>query len=96
MRVISGSQKSGDEWWEEFQELLDEQNDWPTEYTFKFIAPSQNLEPLKSVFGDHPVQVRSSSKGNYMSVTARMHMESSEEVLAIYEEAADIEGVISL
>lgn len=96
MRVIRGSQKSGDEWWEEFQELLDEENDWPTQYTFKFIAPSQNLEELKSVFNDHPVRVRASSKGNYMSVTARIRVESSEEVIAVYEEAARIEGVISL
>lgn len=96
MRVISGSQKSGDDWWDEFKELLDEQNDWPTRYTFKFIAPSQRLDALKDVFGDHPVQVRSSSKGNYMSVTARMHMESSDAVVAIYEEASSIDDVISL
>jgi len=96
MRVISGSQKSGEEWWSEFKDLLDEQNDWPTQYTFKFIAPSQRLDALKSVFGDHPVKVRASSKGNYMSVTARMHMESSDEVVAIYEEASSIEDVISL
>jgi len=96
MRVISGSQKSGDDWWNEFKELLDEQNDWPTKYTFKFIAPSQRLDALKDVFGDHPVQVRSSSKGNYMSVTARMNMESSDAVVAIYEEASSIDDVISL
>ncbi|NBB75573.1 MAG: DUF493 family protein [Bacteroidetes bacterium] len=96
MRVISGSEKSGEEWWDEFKDLLDDQNDWPTKYTFKFIAPSQRLDALKDVFGDHPVQVRSSSKGNYMSVTARMRMDSSEAVVSIYEEASDIEGVISL
>lgn len=96
MRVISGSQKSGEDWWKEFKELLDEQNDWPAPYTFKFIAPRQRLDALKSVFGDHPVKVRASSKGNYMSVTARMRMESSEDVVAIYEEASDIDDVISL
>jgi hypothetical protein len=96
MRVISGSNKSGDEWWDDFRELLDEQNEWPTEYTFKFIAPSDNVEALKAVFGDHPVKVRASSKGNYMSVTAHINVESSEEVVAVYEEASDIEGVISL
>jgi hypothetical protein len=31
-----------------------------------------------------------------MSVTARMRMDSSEAVVSIYEEASDIEGVISL
>ena len=96
MRVIDGSQKSGDEWWEEFRELLDDQNDWPTTYTFKFIAPTARLDDLKDVFGDHAIDVRSSSQGNYKSVTARMRMESSDEVVAIYEEASSIEGVISL
>jgi hypothetical protein len=42
------------------------------------------------------VKVRASSKGNYMSVTAHINVESSEEVVAVYEEASDIEGVISL
>lgn len=96
MRVIRGSQKSGEDWWDEFKELLDEQNDWPAQYTFKFIAPRQRLDALKRVFGNHPVKVRASSKGNYMSVTARMRMESSEDVVAIYEEASTIDDVISL
>lgn len=96
MRVIQGSEKSGDDWWEEFRNLLDEENEWPAQYTFKFIAPSSKLDPLKAVFGDHPVDVRASSKGNYKSVTARINVQSSDEVVSIYEEAARIEGVISL
>lgn len=92
---LSDGAKDGN-WWERFKDLLDEQNDWPTRYTFKFIAPTTSVGALKSVFGDHPVEVRSSSKGNYMSVTARMRMTSSDEVIAIYDEASDIEGVISL
>ena len=96
MRVIQGSEKSGDDWWEEFRNLLDEENEWPTKYTFKFIAPSPKLDTLKEVFGDHPVDVRASSKGNYKSVTARIEVQSSDDVVSIYEEAASIEGVISL
>lgn len=85
-----------DAWWDRFKELLDDQNDWPTQYTFKFIAPAPRVEELKEVFGDHPVRVRESSKGNYMSVTAHLRMSSSDEVVAIYEEASSVEGVISL
>lgn len=96
MRVIQGSEKSGDDWWEEFRDLLDEENEWPAQYTFKFIAPSSKLDALKAVFGDHPVDVRASSKGNYKSITARINVQSSDEVVSIYEEAARIEGVISL
>ncbi|NBC17840.1 MAG: DUF493 family protein [Bacteroidetes bacterium] len=90
------SQKKGEGWWNDFRELLDDQNDWPAEYVFKFIAPQDELDELKSVFGDHPVRVRESSKGNYVSVTARMEMHSSDEVVAVYKAAGAVEGVISL
>lgn len=97
MRFINQPEAENDDaWWDRFKELLDDQNEWPTRYTFKFIAPADGVDALKSVFDDHPVRVRESSKGNYMSVTAHLRMSSSEEVLAIYEEASDIEGVISL
>lgn len=88
--------ESDEAWWERFKELLDDQTDWPTRYTFKFIAPAAQVEELKDVFGDHPVRVRESSKGNYKSVTAHLHMSSSDEVLEIYEEVSRIEDVIAL
>lgn len=83
-------------WWSRFQSLLDDQVEWPEEYLFKFIAPQASLEDLKAVFGRYPIEVRASSKGNYYSVTARMRMHSSDEVIAVYKAAAEVEGVISL
>lgn len=88
--------KNPEAWWERFKTLLDEQTEWPSEYTFKFIAPADELENLKAVFGQHEVSVRPSSKGNYASVTARMEMHSSDEVIAVYQDAARIPGVVSL
>lgn len=93
MRELS---KAGSDWWESFQELLEDQIDFPGEYLFKFIVPRTNLDDLKSVFGRHPVRVRESRKGNYVSVTARMHMHSSDEVIAVYSAAAEVDDVISL
>lgn len=93
MRELS---KTGKEWWDSFQELLEDQIDFPSEYLFKFIVPSSNLDELRSVFGQHPVQVRASRKGKYVSVTARMEMHSSDEVIAVYSAAAEVEDVISL
>lgn len=84
------------DWWARFRELLDDQNDWPETYTFKFIVPSHGLDEMKAVFGGHPLRVRASSKGNYVSVTARMMMESSDAVIDVYKAAAEVEGVISL
>lgn len=93
MRDLSNS---GQEWWDNFQRLLEDQIDFPSEYIFKFIVPSGNLEDLKSVFGHYPVEVRESRRGNYVSVTARMEMNSSDEVIAVYSAAAEVEDVISL
>lgn len=92
----NGRARKSDEWWAQFRELLDEEMDWPTTYTFKFISPQDGLEELKEIFEGHPVKVRSSSKGNYVSVTARIEMESSEEVLAVYNRAYEIDDVIAL
>jgi putative lipoic acid-binding regulatory protein len=83
-------------WWDRFQALLDDQNSWPAEYTFKFIVPAQRLDELKAVFGQIPLKTRTSRKGSYTSVTARVMMHSSDEVLALYTAAGAIEGVIAL
>ena len=97
MRFINQPEAENDDaWWDRFKDLLEDQNDWPTRYTFKFIAPSDTVDDLKAVFDDHPVRVRSSSKGNYKSVTPHVRCESSAKVIEIYSEASDIEGVISL
>jgi putative lipoic acid-binding regulatory protein len=99
----NGRAGPSDEWWIEFRELLEEETDWPTTYTFKFIGPEDNLDALKGIFDEHPtgeegggLKVRSSSKGNYVSVTARLTMNSSEEVLAVYDRAYDLDDVIAL
>lgn len=84
------------DWWERFQALLDDQNEWPEVYTFKFIVPSDSLDQMRAVFAGQPVKVRESRKGNYLSVTARIQMQSSQEVIDIYQRAALIDGVISL
>ena len=85
-----------DDWWDRFQGLLDDQNEWPTNYTFKFIAPADQLEELKAVFGQVDLSVRESRKGNYLSVTAVMEMHSSDEVVAMYHAAGRVDGVIAL
>jgi len=93
MQSMSGKGKTS---WERFQRLLDDQMEWPSEFVFKFIAPEAGLTDLKAIFGKHPVNVRSSREGNYVSVTARMEMHSSYEIIAVYKAAATVEGVILL
>ena len=84
------------QWWSNFQKLLDEGVEWPHEYLFKFIVPSSKVDEVERLFNRIPVEVKESSKGNYASVTARMNVHSSDEVIAVYTAAAKIEGIILL
>ena len=86
----------GEAWWIRFQELLDDQTEWPSPYLFKFIVPKGSADEMKALFDDHPIETRASRAGNYISVTARMEMRSSDEVIAVYAAAAEVDGVISL
>jgi putative lipoic acid-binding regulatory protein len=90
-----GNTDSG-QWWENFQRLLESELDWPGEYVFKFIVPKRQLEEMKSVFEGEQIVVRASSAGNYLSVTAKLQVDTSDDVIAIYTAAGEIEGVISL
>ena len=85
-----------DAWWRHFQELLDDQIDFPDEYLFKFIVPARSLNALKNIFGRHPITVRASSKGRYLSLTVKMEMHSSDEIVAVYQAAAKVEQVMML
>jgi len=86
----------GEEWWQRFQGLLDDQNTWPSEYLFKFIVPRSSQPLLEAIFGESPIKVRASSKGKYVSVTASIMMESSDAVIEVYRKAGKIPGVVSL
>lgn len=82
---------------ETFRKLLNEQYQWPTVYTFKFIVPKTSAGRLLSVFASNKqVTVRESGKGSYVSVTAQVSVPSSDGVVAVYEAVAEIEGIISL
>jgi len=79
-----------------FRELLDDQYAWPAEYTFKFIVPEDRLPDLEAVFGRIPFTVRESRNGRYRSVTASLVVHSADEVIALYEQAGRIPGIIAL
>jgi len=81
---------------EEFIQMLDQEHQWPTWYMFKFIVPRGKEDLVVALFPDGEASVKASSKGKYRSVTAKIVMESGQEVLDIYEKAYHIEGVLAL
>lgn len=82
------------------RQKLDETQTWPAIYMFKFIVPADNekIAHLQSLFNTQESEVvtRASSKGNFISLTAKELMLSTDKVIERYEQAAKIDGVISL
>lgn len=80
-----------------FKELLDSRHQWPGDYTFKFVCRPSQVNQLSAMFHPAKLQLKSSSHGNYVSVTVTLLMDSSAAVIAIYEKAALlVPGLISL
>ncbi len=87
--------KSKDEL-DKFKALLDDTYAWPDYYRFKFIVKSENKDDLLDKLPNGSVEEKDSKKGNYVSITLRVLVYSSDEVLSVYETASQIEGIISL
>lgn len=79
-----------------FKELLDQEYTWPCDYTFKFIVPTGQEDKVEKLFPQNHVQQRQSAKGNYVSLTINYEASSSDLIIAIYEKASSIQGLIAL
>lgn len=79
-----------------FSEVLDEHHEWPGPYTFKFIVPAAKVEDVEALFVAGAPRRRASKNGKYISVTVRLQMSSSAEVIAIYQRAYAIQGLMAL
>jgi len=91
--VISG------EFFRNLHERLKTTSEWPSVYMFKFILPNDNrkLALLRQAFEQESrFFEKTSSKGNYISVTIKMVMMNPEEVVARYKLVAEIEDIIML
>jgi len=81
------------------RDRLDEVHEWPSVYMFKFVLePSE--ERLNAVLGLFPAESevlrRYSAGGKYVSVTIREVMMNADDVVARYDVATGISGVIVL
>ena len=79
-----------------FKEKLEATGQFPMVYLFKFIVPNGKEVYIKNLFPNKEVILKPSSGGKYVSTTIQMEVESADYVIGIYEEVAQIEGVISL
>jgi len=63
---------------------------------FKFVAPSTKVDEVRAVFKNETLVLKLSKAGNYTSFTIEKQIYSSDEVVEIYQEAKQIEGLIAL
>jgi putative lipoic acid-binding regulatory protein len=82
------------------KERLDTSSTYPSEYLFKFIVPTtkNQLNEVKEVFDISGVEIKtkSSKTKKYVSVSVRMNVKSSDEIISKYNAVATVEGIISL
>ncbi|RZJ33134.1 MAG: DUF493 family protein [Flavobacterium sp.] len=79
---------------------LEEGHQWPAEYLFKFIVPTdkQKIEAVENAFNGMGAVMRTTKSKNatYTSVSINVPMDSPQHVIDKYIELAAIEGIISL
>ena len=100
IRALKRTKEDPEEFYSRFKIELEKSQSWPGPFLFKFIlkADSTHLEKLQSFFKDKEAKWKhkSSSKKKFVSISVHVNMESPEEVIALYQKANKLEGVISL
>jgi uncharacterized protein len=81
---------------EKFRDLLDQNYQWPDYYEFKFIIRMDDKQLILGKLVGFTIHETPSKKGNYISISARKLMSSTQEVIEVYEVISTIKGVISL
>lgn len=79
-----------------FKEKLESSGEFPMLYMFKFIVPKGKESEVRALFPKNEISLKPSSGGKYISTTIRAMMDSADQILNLYEQASEIEGVISL
>ena len=93
------SQKSKD-FYKRFEIQLKESQNWPGPYIFKFIIKnnSKDLDQLNMILSNYKgdLNVKSSDKGNYKSISFESFVKSPSEVIDIYKRVSSLDNIISL
>jgi putative lipoic acid-binding regulatory protein len=91
---------SQEEFYKKFKERLNDTTDFPSNYTFKFIVPTDHkrIAEVQKIFDDArpQFQMKESKTGKYTSVTVVIYALDADQVIYYYKEAASIEDVMMM
>ncbi|GIM57169.1 hypothetical protein CAPN006_15620 [Capnocytophaga canimorsus] len=86
--------------YKKLKKQLEDNTDFPSQYLYKFIIPSQEdkKEALYRVFEQTQAEIttKESSSGKYISFSVRLWVKDAQEVIHFYQEAGKVEGIVSL
>ncbi len=92
--------KKSDDFYKRFKVQLNESQNWPGSYMFKFIIKnnSKDLDELKMILSDYKgdLKLKSSDKGNYKSISFKSVFNSPSEIIGIYKKVSFLDNIISL
>ena len=81
---------------QQFKEKLEANHDFPCSYMFKFIVPLKKKEALIDLLPKMALKIKTSANNKFVSITLSVEMESSENVIDIYNQVYQIEGIIAI
>lgn len=88
------------EFYKKLKYRLDETTSFPTNYMYKFIIPTnkENYRKIENIFNNMGAVINSkpSKTDKFTSITILVDMDSSDKIIEIYRDVAQVEGVISL
>lgn len=92
--------KKTEEFYIRLKEELNNTSNWPSEYLYKFIVPTdpKKVEEVENAFDNMGAVIKThqSKTGKYTSLSVNVTMESPQDVVEKYIEVSNIEGIISL
>lgn len=79
---------------------LEDTTKFPADYLYKFIVPTDGnqVQEVQDIFdkGGAIIDTKKSKTGKYISVSIRLQVASSDEVIEYYQKAEKVKGIISL
>ncbi len=84
---------------DKFRELLADNEQWPLLYYFKFIVQNnqEKLNQVKGLFQDpETISYKTSRDIKFIGMSCKQLMPDPESIIAIYEKASLVDGLIAL
>jgi uncharacterized protein len=82
-----------------FRELLSKNEHWPMLYYFKFIVQNnqEKLNHVKELFDDpSSITYKTSRDIRFIGLSCKQWMPNPDSIVAIYEKASQVDGLIAL